>query len=315
MPTLTQLEYLLAVNEERHFGRAAEKCFISQPSLSAQIKKVEDELGIVIFDRSKKPIMVTLDGEQVLQQALVVMKEHKKLFSVASNVGDEIRGHLELGIIPTLAPYLLPLFIKKFSHRFPKVHLKIKEYETETLIKLLNQDTLDAALLVTPLGEEQIVERHLFFEPFFAYLPDNHKFLKKKTIDVKELKEERLWLLDEGHCFREQMLKVCSFGKGHRALHNIEFSSGSLETLVGLVKGGDGYTLLPELATLRLDKKEIKNNLIPFKKPMPSREVSIVHSRLFLKEKIIEALEETIIECLPKSLKSLKRGNVEIVSI
>lgn len=314
MPSITQLEYLLAVEEERHFGRAAEKCHVSQPSLSTQIQKLEDELELVIFDRSKKPIMVTAEGEQIIEQARMVLKEHKKLFTMAARTSSELKGELKLAVIPTLSPYLIPLFLESFSKKYPLVNLSISENQTEDIIKMLKLDMIDAALLVTPLKDEQIIERHLFFEPFYAFLSDSHPLKNKKSLGLEELKGEDLWLLEEGHCFREQMLQVCSWGRNNKVLENVEFSSGSLETLVNLVRRGSGYTLLPELALGTLENKEKEINLKKFNEPTPTREVSIVYSRSFLKERIIEALEETILESIPKEIKSLKSSSINVVS-
>jgi LysR family hydrogen peroxide-inducible transcriptional activator len=313
MPSITQLEYLLAVEEERHFGRAAEKCHVSQPSLSTQIQKLEDELELVIFDRSKKPIMVTSEGEQIINQAREVLKEHKKLFTMAAGTSFELKGDLHLAVIPTLSPYVIPLFLEKFSKLYPQVKLKINEYQTEDIIKFLKMDSIDAAILVTPLKDEQIIEKHLFFEPFYAFLSDNHPLRNKKNLGMEDLKGEDLWLLEEGHCFREQMLQVCSWGRKNKVLQNVEFASGSLETLTNLVRTGSGYTLLPELAVKGLNNKERELNLKKFKTPIPTREVSIVYSRSFLKERIIEALEKTILENIPKEIKSLKSKNINVV--
>lgn len=315
MPSITQLEYLLAVEEERHFERAAEKCHVSQPSLSTQIQKLEEELELIIFDRSRKPIMVTTEGEQVIEQARAVLKEHKKLYSVAAGSSTELKGDLNLAVIPTLSPYLIPQFIGTFSKTFPLVNLKISEYQTEEIIKLLKLDMIDAALLVTPLKEEQIIERHLFYEPFYAYLSQDHPLTKKKVLSMNDLMGEDLWLLEEGHCFRDQMLKICTWGKKNRVLENVEFASGSLETVKNLVKKSRGYTLLPELAVTSLSEEEKRLNLRKFKSPPPTREVSLVHSRSFLKERILDALESVIIKTIPKNLKSLKAQNVTIVEI
>lgn len=314
MASITQLEYLLAVEEERHFGRAAKRCHVAQPSLSIQIQKLEEELDVVIFDRSKKPIKVTEDGQVVIDQAKVILKEHKKLAFLAQGSSDDPRGVFELAVIPTLSPYLLPLFLGRFSEKYPHVHLKIREAQTDDIIRLLKDDKIDGALLVTPLNDEQILERHLFYEPFHAYLSRQHPLLDKKKLKDKDLEGEDFWLLEEGHCFRNQMLNICSIGKENKVLENVEFSSGSLETLVQLVKRNKGFTMLPELALSQFSAGE-KKYTRSFYDPAPTREVSLVHSRSFLKEKVLQSLEETILESIPKELKSLKKGNVQIVAI
>lgn len=315
MPTITQLEYILAVEKEKHFGRAAKECNVSQPSLSIQVQKLEEELDVIVFDRSKKPILATETGKEILRQAQVILQEHKKLGHLATMGGHEPRGDFHLAVIPTLAPYLIPLFIGEFSKRYPKVKLKINEYKTEDIIKHLVNDEIDAGLLVTPLKDDRLIERHLFCEPFYAYISKEHPLSKRKILSEYDLDDQNLWLLEEGHCFRDQVLKVCSLDRKNAAFNNVEFASGNLETLKNLVKRNSGYTLLPELALLGLSQKDIKDYVKKFKKPVPTREVSLVHSRSFLKEVIINAMEEEIIKSLPKEILSLKKGDVNVVDL
>jgi LysR family hydrogen peroxide-inducible transcriptional activator len=315
MPTITQLEYLLAINEARHFGKAAKLCHVSQPSLSAQIQKLEDELDVVIFDRSKKPIMTTEAGKDIISQAKIVVKEHRKIATIANQGGHDPRGDFHLAVIPTLAPYLIPMFVADFAKRYPNVRLKIDEHKTDDIIRLLHNDELDAGLLVTPLGEDGLIERHLFLEPFFCFVSKQNRLATKKLISEQDLDHEELWLLQEGHCFREQVLKICSRDHKSAVLKNVEFAGGSLETLKNLVKKSAGYTLLPELAVRELAESEVKDFVRAFKKPVPTREVSIVHSRSFLKENSIKALEETILDNLPKSIRSLKRQNADVIGL
>lgn len=315
MASLTQLEYLIAVDRERHFGKAAKACHVSQPSLSAQIQKVEEELGIVVFDRTRKPILTTEVGAKIIKQAQSVLKEHKKLLNIPIDSQGELSGDFELAVIPTLSPYLLPHFLSQFAQSYPQVNIRVNEYKTDDIIKKLENDELDAAILVTPLANDHIIERHLFFEPFYGYMGSGHPLAKKKTLGERDLLGDDLWLLEEGHCFRDQVLKVCSLDRRSSVLGNVEFSSGSLETLKNLVRSSEGYTLLPELAVLDLSEEEKKQFVKKFQKPVPTREVSLVHSRVFLKEGIIEALEDTILNCLPKKIKSLKKNDIEIVGL
>ncbi len=315
MASITQLEYILAVDKEKHFGKAAERCHVAQPSLSMQIQKLENELGAIIFDRSKKPILATETGKQILQQAKLILQEHRKLFDLANIGAAEPRGPFHLGVIPTLSPYLIPLFIGEFSKNYPAVKLKISELQTSEILERLSSDELDAGLLVTPLGDDQVIERHLFFEPFYAYVSEKHSLGKRKVLSETDLSDENLWLLEEGHCFRNQVLKVCSLDRKNAALDNVEFASGNLETLKNLVKKNSGYTLLPELALADLSDDEINHFIKKFKKPVPTREVSLVHSRSFLKENIIEAMEKLIIVNLPKNIRSLKKRDIDVVGI
>ncbi len=313
MVTLTQLQYVVAVDKERHFGRAAKACHVAQPSLSMQIRKMEEELDVVIFDRSKNPIVPTVVGLEIIKQAEIILQEHRKLEPLAQRASSHPRGKFHLAVIPTLAPYLIPFFIGSFSKQYPKVQLKISENQTDDIIKLLEEDEIDAGLLVTPLRDESIVERHLFLEPFYAYVSKQHPLSSKKSLSEGDLDDKSLWILEEGHCFRDQVLKVCSFDSKNRALGNVEFSSGNLETLKNLVRKNSGYTLLPELALSDMNANEKKQFIRNFRKPVPTREVSLVHSRSFLKEPILNALEETIIARLPNNIHSHKRKDLVVV--
>lgn len=314
MPSITQLEYVLALDETKSFGRAAKLQNISQPSLSTQIQKVEDELGIIIFDRSQKPIKTTTKGQEVISRAKNVIREYKKIFDV-KNDDDILAGDFHLGVIPSLASYLLPLFLESFSRDFPRVNLKISEYKTEDILNKLYDDQLDAAILATPLHNDRIIERALFYERFILFTSDKDQFSKKNYILESELDPNSVWLLEEGHCFREQVIKVCSVKQRKNIFGNINFQSGNLETLINLVRKGHGYTLLPELALTSLTKQEIELNTKKFKAPIPTREISLIHSRSYLKQDIIDAIESEIIKNLPKEIKSLKREKIEIVDI
>lgn len=314
MPSLTQFEYLLAVDELKSFSRAAKKCNVSQPSLSSQVQKAEDELGMIIFDRSKKPIITTEKGKRVISQARNVIREYRKVLDI-TNDKDTLFGDFNLAVIPSLAPYVVPLFVKSFSKKYPEVKLSISEYKTDTIIEALYDDRIDAGLLVTPLQDDKIIERSLFYERFYVYASKNHELAGKHRIDDSDLDSCSVWLLEEGHCFRDQVIKVCSMGRRKNVLNNIRFASGSLETLVNLIRQGDGYTLLPELATLNLPEHEKEEHLREFFAPVPTREVSLVHSRSFLKQDIIEALQAEIIMNLPKCIKSLKRDGISIINI
>jgi len=314
MPTLTQLEYVIAVDENKNFSRAARELNISQPSLSAQIQKVEHELDIIIFDRSQKPILTTQNGQTLIDQAKVILREHKKLYDIKNDSG-ELSGNFHLAVIPSLASYVLPLFVESFSAKYPKVKLRISEYKTEDMVKALYDDQVDGGLLVTPLYDDKIIERVLFYERFFVFASDTHELAKRKVINESDLDANSVWLLEEGHCFRDQVIKVCSLNRRHNVHENINFESGNLETLINLIRRGRGYTLLPELATMNLPSEELKKNVKKFKSPVPTREVSLVHSRTFLKQNILDALETEIIVNLPKNIKSLKRDTVTVVDI
>ncbi|MEZ4744333.1 MAG: LysR substrate-binding domain-containing protein [Bdellovibrionota bacterium] len=315
MPTITQLEYLIAVDKERHFGKAAKRCHVSQPSLSAQIQKLEDELEVIIFDRSKKPIVVSEIGKEVVEQAKIIISEVKKIKSIATCGNLQAKGEFHLAVIPTIAPYLLPLFLARFSKANPKVNLKVSEEKTEDIIRLLADEEIDAGLLVTPLEDENLIEKHLFYEPFYCYICKDHPFLNRKFVSEDDLTVEGLWLLEEGHCFRNQVLNICSPNRGKKVLPNVEFESGDLETLKNLIKRSSGYTLLPELAVNNMSAHEVKGHIRGFKKPIPTREISLVYSHNFYKDSILAALEKTILETLPPQLRTQKRQSFEIIEI
>lgn len=311
--TITQLEYVLAVDKFRHFGKAAKACSVTQPTLSMQLQKAEDELGVVLFDRSKNPILPTPEGEKIIQQARFVIREYKKIFSIIDASKDEVSGEFRLGVIPTLTPYVVPLFAGAFVKKYPQVNLTIEEFKTEEIIELLGKDELDAGLLVTPLVGETFIERVLFHEPFSVFASKNHPLLKKTKIKDRDLDTTDVWLLNEGHCFRQQVLNICRI-KDKGTHDNLKFESGNLETLKNMVTNSSGYTLLPQLAVNNLSNED-KKFVREFQSPVPTREISLVHNRIFLKEKIITALEEEIIDHLPDSLKSLKKKNIEVISI
>jgi LysR family hydrogen peroxide-inducible transcriptional activator len=315
MSTLTQLEYLLAVDHERHFGKAAKACHVSQPSLSAQIQKFEDELGLIIFDRSKKPILVTETGRAVIEQARLILREYKKLQAIADSKSLEPKGSFELAVIPTLAAYVIPKFIGDFCEKYPDVDLVVHEHKTDDIIRLLHNDELDAGLLVTPLKDDGLIERHLYYEAFYCYLNPDHPLQEKEAVLECDLDCGDLWLLSEGHCFRNQMLKICAAGGNQCVYPNIRFESGNLETLIKLVNANSGFTLLPQMAVDELSPRQMEAHIKAFAPPIPTREVSLVYTRSFLKETIITALEACIIKNLPGHIKSLKRQHVQVVDI
>jgi LysR family hydrogen peroxide-inducible transcriptional activator len=311
MMTIVQLEYALAVDKHRNFHKAAQSCHVTQPTLSMQLKKLEDELGFILFDRSKNPMLKTPEGEQFLDRAGEVVKAYRGLGQFAEQIHGEAQGTLRVGIIPTLSPYLTPIFIKRFGQEYPKIELLLEEFKTEEILRLLERDELDAGILVTPLDSDHFIARSLYYEQFCVFAHRDHSLLKKKKVKGGSLGVEDIWLLKEGHCFRNQVLNIC----GANLTSPISsFESGSLETLKNLVLEYGGYTLLPETAVHRLssDQKELVRY---FSGPVPLREVSIITSRIFYKEKLVDALEETIIESLPNYVRSHKNKREEIIEI
>jgi LysR family hydrogen peroxide-inducible transcriptional activator len=312
--TLTQLEYVLAVNKYRHFGKAAKACFVTQPTLSMQVQKLEDELEIIIFDRSKSPILPTSEGEFVIEQAKTVVREQKRIFDLVQQARDELAGDFRLAVIPTLSTYILPLFLKSFVEKCPNVNLIIEECKTEEIIASLAADEIDAGLLVTPLHDASLIERVLYYEPFYLFVAPDHPLGRKKKIRQDDLVLSEIWLLNKGNCFRDQVLNICSEGEDRDVGDNIRFESGNLETLKNMVLTSSGYTILPHLAVVQLSAQRRKL-VREFHPPVPTREVSLVYGRRVLRQRMIDALEKEILRVLPAQLRALDRKDVEVVEI
>jgi LysR family hydrogen peroxide-inducible transcriptional activator len=290
--TITQLTYVLAVAEQQNFTKAAEKCFVTQPTLSMQIQKLEDQLDILIFDRSKKPIELTEVGKKIVTQAKNIVNESYRIQDIVDQQKGFIGGEFKLGIIPTVMPTLLPMFLKNFIKKYPKVKLKIEELTTEEIITRINDGHLDAAIAATPLENDTIKERVLYFEPFMAYIPQNHRLSDKKRINTEDLDIEDMLLLEDGHCFRDGVINLCRAFKDQND-DSFQLESGSIETLIKLSNEGLGMTLLPYLHTLDINEKT-RINLKEFDAPSPAREVSIIYHKSELKMQIIEALQDVI---------------------
>ena len=290
--TITQLSYVLAVAENQNFTKAAEKCFVTQPTLSMQIQKLEDELDILIFDRSKKPIELTDVGRKIVNQARNIVNESYRIQDIVDQQKGFIGGEFKLGIIPTVMPTLLPIFLKSFIKKYPKIKLKIEEMTTDEIISRIKDGHLDAAIAATPLLDAAIKERVLYFEPFVCYIPKNHRLHSNKKIDIADLDISDMLLLEDGHCFRDGVINLCKAFKNNLE-DPFQLESGSIETLVKLSNEGLGMTLLPYLHTLDIKESE-KENLHFFIEPSPAREVSLIYHKSELKLQIIEALQDVI---------------------
>ncbi|MFD2573603.1 LysR substrate-binding domain-containing protein [Spirosoma soli] len=304
--TLSQLEYIVAIDTFRHFATAADNCHVTQPTLSMQIQKLEDELGVLIFDRSKQPVVPTETGQTILAQARDVLRAARRIPEIVSESKDDFRGDLKIGIIPTLAPYLLPYFISEFVGKYPAVSVQIQELMTEQIVERLKNGLIDVGLVVTPLAENGITEIPLFREPFVVYAADAHNLLTKTVVTASDLRTDGLWLLTEGHCFRNQVINLCGADRPTNGTPTVQrptlqYETGSLETLMKLIDRQDGFTLLPYLATLDMDPAR-RSRLRPFAAPQPVREVSLVMHRSFLKRKMINALKHEILVHLPAEL-------------
>ncbi|MGJ4731435.1 hydrogen peroxide-inducible genes activator [Leptospira levettii] len=301
--TITQLRYIVALDQFKSFAKAAEHCLVAQPTLSLQIQKVEQELGFDLFDRKKNPIITTKLGKEVVEQAKSTLKEADKLYEIAGQWKDEPAGNISLGIIPTVSNYLIPSIYKKLQSEFPKVNFRISELPTLTIIEKLESEEIDLGILATPLKISNIVEHQLYYEPFVVYYPKDAKE-KSTSVSMKHIEKYPLLILGEEHCFRHQSLKICN----RNALAKIE--SGSVETLKRMVDMGIGVTLLPKLA---VDK--VSERIVPFQSPEPAREISLVYKKGFYKTKILNKLTNLILNVIPKEYHKKEKFKVIGVSI
>ena len=295
--TIQQLHYIVALDEHRHFVRAARACHVTQPTLTMQVRKLEEELDVELFDRRAQPIKPTAIGQQIVAQARVLLREADQLRSLVDELHAGLQGSYRVGIIPTLAPYLLPLFLPGFAAAHPEVRLVIDERKTSRILKALRRGELDLGILVTPLDDDDLEEVPLFQEPFLAYLPLRHPLARRKRLRRTDIRDEALWVLGEGHCFREQTLSLCDrpSAGGHE---NLLYESGSIETLKGMVQAGSGMTLVPELSVAPGDA-----HVRRFEDPEPVRQVSLVVRRPFLRRKLLDTLARTIKSAVPAHLQ------------
>ncbi|MCB1044208.1 MAG: LysR family transcriptional regulator [Acidobacteria bacterium] len=297
--SLTQLEYLVALDEHRNFTQAASACHVSQPTLSTQVQKLEELLGAPLFDRLQKPLEPTQIGHQVVLQARHILAEAKVLDDLVSGELTRLAGPLKIGVIPTLSPYLIPWFVGPFMAAYPEIQLQIEEMQTAELIVHIAEERLDAGLLVTPLPQSSLRETPLYYEPFVAYLNEGHPLLQMDKIREEQVQGDELWLLQEGHCFRDQAISLCR-DQG-RADSRLVFESGSLETLIRLVDRGMGMTILPYASAMSLNAQQ-KHRIRQFHDPQPVREVSMVTARAPITARA-KALIQTIIAHVPAYLK------------
>jgi len=290
--TITQLKYVLSVSKHKNFTIAANHSFVTQPTLSMQIQKLEDELGVMIFHRSKKPIELTDVGEKIVEQAKIIIDESNRIEDIVQQHKGFIGGEFRLGMIPTVISTLLPMFLNNFSKKYPKVKLIVEELNTEEIIKKLSDSEIHAGLAATPLENNDIKEKPLYYEPFVGLVPMNHRLFSQKEITPDELEIEDLLLLEEGHCFKQSVINICNRIKSENK-KGFQLESGNFNTLIKLSKEGYGMTLLPYLHTLDLSPNDQKF-LRQFKTPPPAREISLIYHKSQLKIEIIEALKNSI---------------------
>ncbi len=324
MPSLIQLSYALKLSELRHFGQAAEACGVTQPTLSQQLQKLEDEIGLILFDRTKKPILATPEGALYLKQARQLLVEHERLDALARQVRsrDQYSGQFKLAVIPTVAKDLLPLMIGRFSKQYPRVTLFIEETKTDRIIEQLALDQIDGAILATPLPVQDLHVVPLYYESFFAYFSPGHVLAKKSHVKKEDLDASELWMLQDGHCFKDQVLQFCSLKKSGNsdspvspAQGNVFFQSGSLDTLRSLVRLHQGFTLLPELMVSSLPKREVDEQVRPFKRPAPAREVSLVYRRGHWKLNLLKAIQTAVEQSLPSGMARRPGKDIQVFEV
>ena len=309
MITLTQLEYIVAIDEYRHFATAAEKCFVTQPTLSMQIKKLEDELGVIIFDRSRQPVVPTDLGAKLIEQARMTLSATQRIKEIIQEEQQEVEGTLKIGIIPTLAPYLLPVFIGPYIRKYPAVKVEVEELVSEEIIRRLKRDMLDVGLFVTPYHDEKIVERPVFYEEMLLYAHPDSELLKKKEVGHEDIVTSDIWMLGNGHCFRNQVVNLCEMSASQHKNLPFEFESNSLETLMRIVDVEGGFTLIPELA-LQYMSPEKKKQVRSIANTKPLREVSVIYSRHFTKQRLITLLCDEIKSVVPAHMLKRDRGMI-----
>lgn len=289
---IQQFQYILAVVDLKNFEAAAERCFVTQSTLSTMIGRFEDEIGIKVFNRKTKPVSITPEGEQIINRLQIVLSEIASLKNVIQELKGEMVGELKIGIIPTIAPYLLPLFLTEFANRFPKVNIIVKEMTTPQIREALKIRTLDVGLLSIPLDDDELVEQELYSESFLVY--DCRTEKSKSKISINDLDYSKLWLLEEGHCLRTQVYQICELSHQHPKSHvNFKFESGSMDSLLRFTRASKGITILPYLASFDFPKED-SNKIIEFKDPIPVRSVGLLTHKYFVKKRMLKELQDII---------------------
>lgn len=306
--TITQLEYVVTIATYRSFVAAAEKCFVTQPTLSMQIQKLEEELGVKIFDRNKHPIEITEIGEKVLEQARIILAEAERLNEVIQEEQARLNGAFKLAVIPTVAPNILPSLLENYAKKYPNMTLQVTEMETRHIVTALRNNEISAALLSTPLEENGIKEYPLFYEPFVGYFNKGEKALEKRLITPEDIALDRIWLLNEGHCMRNQIIDLCSDNiQRLQAERPYRYESGNVETLRRMVEKNGGMAVLPELATLEFTEDQVEN-IRYFEDPEPVREISLVTTGHFVRMSVLQSLMDEILELVPEKMRVQKKN-------
>jgi LysR family transcriptional regulator, hydrogen peroxide-inducible genes activator len=325
---IQQFEYVLALAESRHFETAADRCHITQSTLSTMILKLEEELGILIFDRKKKPLEITPEGSQLIAQLQIITKEINNLTEIVKEIKGEIKGEISISVIPTIAPYLIPQFITHFAQKFPQLKIQVKEEQTAEIIKNLKQRTLDIGIVSIPINDKELIEHHLYNEPFVYFdmllnttseslnqLSSSEQLQLIPKISAKELDLSRLCLLEEGHCMRAQVLELCDFHeKSWNKNYNFKYNAGSIDSLLRFVKKNQASTLLPYLAASGLNTEDL-SKLAGFEEPIPYRSVGLLTHRYFVKHGILEKLKQEIHAALENQIPDFWANNKPLMPV
>ncbi|MBQ5818814.1 MAG: LysR family transcriptional regulator [Bacteroides sp.] len=302
--TLQQLEYILALGQQRHFGKAAEQCNVTQPTLSAMIQKLEEELGTKIFERNRQPIGITPVGQQIIEQAREVLNQADRIKSLIEEARQEVSGVFRLGILPTIAPYLLPRFFPTLEKKFPKLDIRVSEMKTSDIKQALLTGEIDAGILANMPDFEEYAINHLFYEQYYAYIAEEDALFEKDKIRTTDLAtSDQLWLLDEGHCFRDQLVRFCQLKPAQNS--QLTYRLGSMETFMRMVESGRGVTFIPELAVMQMSETQ-KRLVRPFAVPVPTRQLIMMTNKNYIRHTLLNAIIKEIQNAVPREMIKLR---------
>lgn len=302
---IRDLEYLLALEQTRHYGKAAEKCYVSQPTLSAQLKKLEQNLGVLLIDRSAKGVVFSEAGKSILEHAKKILLEVDQIHEISKHFKNPKSGALRIGIIPTIGPYLLPHIIQELKHAFPDLNFYLHEKKTHEIISALQERTLDLGILALSLDEPGLEEVSLYHESFLLALSKQHPKAKQKQVSENWLQHENLLLLEDGHCFRNQALSYC---KQHRMKENINFRATSMETLKSMIEIGEGITAVPELSALAWSNKSDNIQFLNFPSPVPQRDVGLIFPKHSIRRDLYLEISKMISKIIKSKLMKHKKS-------
>lgn len=303
--TIQQLEYILAVDKYRHFAKAAEHCGVTQPTLSAMVQKLEDELGVKLFDRHIQPVTPTAIGIKILKQAKQIQLQVSQVKEIVHEEKFTLSGTLRLAVLPTIAPYLLPRFFPQLVNKYPEIDIRVMEKQTHQIEAGLLCDEIDAAITATHPEDLNLCDDFLFYEEFCGYVSKKEAVFKNDLVKTSEVNTSHLWLLDQGHCFRDQLLRYCQLEAVK--VNQIRYNLGSLETFMRMVESGHGLTFIPELATLQLNKDQ-KEFLRPFAIPKPTRQIRLIYHKNYVRKSLLEILVNEVQASVPKQMLTLQAG-------